>query len=286
MIDTDLRIIRWFAGLVHRIPTLRWLSIPESAEIFAEAVEGQLDLVREARNLERFRENFRANPRCHFPEPIAPWVHPTVLVESFEEGDPIARYLTEKHEANPAIARTGLEVLAKMIFEDGLIHADLHPGNILIRLVDGEPHIVFLDVGMVAELDERNQSNYVEFFAAVAMRDGRKGAELMIRYAPHHDCRDPERFMDEVGRIFAEVTDRPVAEIEVSLVIGKVMDAVRRHRIQLESAFTTVNVSIMVLEGVGRQLDPSLDLIHETSPHLFAAIFRSRNAAGRADAAA
>lgn len=277
LMAADLGVIRGVAAGIGRLPSLQWLGLADSAREFTDTVARQLDLRVEAANLHRFRRLFADTPGVRFPEPMDALVHETVLVESFEHGEPIRNLLTGAPRALRAeMARRGLQVLLQMIFRDGFVHADLHPGNIFVSsqsgsAADGTPDVILLDVGMVAELDSAHRQNYLSFFAALAAGDGRLAGALMIRHAPAHACRDPEGFGEEIQRIFAAARDRPIQEVEVAALLAQVMAAVRRHRIRLESAFTSVNVALMVLEGLGRQLDPELDLMREAGPVLLAA---------------
>ncbi len=276
MIETDLEIIGFFARQLDRLPTAKWLSFPEAAEQFGRSLHGQLDLCDEARHLERFRANFADRPEVHFPRPIEPYLHPTVIVETFEEAEPLAKFLAAPHPANPRIARMGLGCFLQMIFRDGFVHADLHPGNLMVRLTGGDTEegaqIVVLDCGMVAELPPHHRRNFTEFFSAIAAGDGRRAAELMIIHAERHACPDPAKFQDEMGALLLDARSRPIQEIEVAAILSRILVLVRKHRIKIESAFTAVNVGIMVLEGVGRQLDPTVDLVREASPFLFTAM--------------
>ncbi len=272
LIAMDLEIIRFVARQLNRIPTAKWLSFPEAAERFGASLHGQVDLLEEARHLQRFRKNFEDRPEVCFPRPIEPYLHATVIVETFEDAAPLAVFLANPHPANPRIARMGLQCFLQMIFRDGFVHADLHPGNLMVRLVDGEPQIVVLDCGMVAALEPHHRRNFTEFFAAIAAGDGARAAELMILHAEHHACPDPEKFKAEMGALLLDARSRPIQEIEVAAILSRILVLVRKHRIKIESAFTAVNVGIMVLEGVGRQLDPTIDLVREATPFLFTAM--------------
>ncbi len=268
VIDTDLAIIRFFARLIDKIPSLHWVALPESAETFSETMANQLDLVAEARHLEQFGKNFADVGNVHFPSPVSGLVHETVLIESFEPGVPIARYVNSSDPRRADLARIGLDAFLQMVFKDGFVHADLHPGNLLVREAGDELHVVVLDTGMVAELGPTDLRNFTDTFGAIAARDGARAAELMIIHAPHQDCRDPDAFKHDIDQIFQAVIDLPMSEIEIAAVLSQIMNAVRRHRIKIESAFTSVNVGIMVLEGLGRQLDPDINLLEVAGPKL------------------
>jgi len=95
---------------------------------------------------------------------------------------------------------------------DNFIHADMHPGNILVRagksklspisLSKSRPHVVFLDVGMITELSKREREYLLEFFKAVALQDGRAAAECTLRLSKQQNCPDPKSFV-EVRNIFS-----------------------------------------------------------------------------------
>lgn len=272
LIETDLEIIGFVARQLDRIPTAKWLSFPEAAHQFGRSLHGQVNLLEEAQHLMRFRANFADRPEVHFPRPIEPYLHPSVIVETFEDAVPLAAFLAKEHPANPRIARLGLGCFLQMIFRDGFVHADLHPGNLMVRLGGDVPQIVVLDCGMVAELPPHHRRNFTEFFAAIAAGNGPLAAELMIIHAEDHACPDPEKFKSEMGALLLDARSRPIQEIEVAAILSRILALVRKHRIKIESAFTAVNVGIMVLEGVGRQLDPTLDLVREATPFLFTAM--------------
>jgi aarF domain-containing kinase len=97
---------------------------------------------------------------------------------------------------NKKIALIGIESYMKMMLADHFVHADLHPGNILVRLVKpDQPKLIFLDVGLVAELSPEDSHKFIELFKAVVKGDGERGSELMIEHA-----REPPRFKNEEER--------------------------------------------------------------------------------------
>lgn len=209
-----------------------------------------------------------------------------------------------------------------MLIMDNFIHADLHPGNMLIQfykpsvyhrfrrfvarltgrsLIDDSaqvvqrllsvqhdpdalqkelecvhnegyhPRIVFLDAGLVTTLNTTNRNNFLDLFRAIAEFDGYKAGSLMIER-----CRTPELVVD--GDIFAlkmqhlvlDIRQRTfqLSHVKISNILQSVMAMVRGHHVKLEGDFVNVVISILLLEGIGRQLDPELDLLKSALPIL------------------
>lgn len=232
----DFMIINFVAKLTTFIPGLNWLRLNECVQQFSVYMLSQVDLSREASHLSRFIYNFRRWNDVSFPKPVYPLVHPAVLVETYEHGESVARYVdgSEGHERMKAkVAHIGTHALLKMllvlplssiesffwfisvtfnskvalilVFQvDNFIHADMHPGNILVRPNDTQkglfrskkPHIVFLDVGMTAELSKVDRDNLLGFFKAVARRDGRTAAERTLKLSKQQNCPNPLAFIE------------------------------------------------------------------------------------------
>ncbi|RXM37082.1 hypothetical protein EOD39_11225 [Acipenser ruthenus] len=213
------------------------------------------------------------------------WLSLYEVVEEFEklmtrqESDPISKYLAQDipAELKQKIARMGVDTLLKMVFVDNFVHGDLHPGNILVQcekqsdplgtatlldlcdtlIVSVKPptttlHLVLLDTGIVAELRERDLQNFRSVFTAVVLGQGERVAELILHHARASECRDVERFKCEMAELVNEARKNTVA-------LGKV---------KLESNFASIVFAIMVLEGLGRSLDPHLDILEIAKPLL------------------
>ncbi|KAL5549017.1 hypothetical protein UlMin_004248 [Ulmus minor] len=152
-IRRDFAIINCVEKLSRFIPALNWLRLDESIQQFVVFMMSQVDISREAAHLSHFIYNFRSWKDVSFPRPLYPLVRPSVLVETYEQGE-----------------------------LDNFIRADMHPGNILVQVKNNKlPHVIFLDVGMTAELSKRDRVNLIEFFKAVALRGGRTAAESTLR---------------------------------------------------------------------------------------------------------
>ncbi|XP_062317043.1 uncharacterized aarF domain-containing protein kinase 2 isoform X2 [Osmerus eperlanus] len=253
-VEIDLLLMRAGSWLINCLPGLKWLSLPEIVEEFEKLMIKQIDLRFEARNIERFRENFKDVDFVKFPTPLRPFVTRSILVETFEESEPISNYLSPEvpSEVKQRIARMGVDTLLKMVFVDNFVHGDLHPGNILVQSIAAGPgapggrttltdlwdtvvvsvrpcpaplQLVLLDAGIVAQLSDTDLRNFRAVFTAVVLKQGEKVAELILNHARANECQDIPRFKKEMSELVDQALSNTVA-------LGKVQHrhcSKRRH---------------------------------------------------------
>jgi len=266
----DLVVMRVWARFIALIPSISTLSPIETLEEFGRAVFAQLDFRIEARNNRRFRHNFKGHADVVFPDVVDALSSERILTMSYITGTKILSTATTRSDPK-RVARLGLATLLKMIFEDGFVHADLHPGNIFITPDD---KLALLDLGLVGELDEPHRKGFSRLFAAWAQRDGDRMARIIHELsAGTGQEADPERFerlraaiIEFVGRYWGQ----RLGEVQVGRVLLDLLAIMRRHRVRVNASFTIVNIAIAVTEGIGKQLDPDLDLMQEALPYFLA----------------
>ncbi|KAK5601095.1 hypothetical protein CRENBAI_004131 [Crenichthys baileyi] len=307
-VEIDLLLMKAGSWLLHCVPGLKWLSMCEVVEEFEKLMTKQIDLRFEARNIERFQENFRDVDNIKFPTPLRPFVTRNILVETFEESEPISNYLSSEipQEVKQRIARMGVDTLLKMVFVDNFVHGDLHPGNILVQCqksltgssdavsISGDRHgkttltdlldtvvvsvrpdpcplqLVLLDAGIVAQLSDHDLANFKAVFTAVVLRKGERVAELILHHARANECEDVPLFKKEMAELVDHAVSNSLSlgKIQVADLLSKVFGLLIKHKVKLESNFASIVFAIMVLEGLGRSLDPTLDILDLAKPLL------------------
>eukprot|EP00201_Polytomella_parva_P013490 CAMPEP_0175061018 /NCGR_PEP_ID=MMETSP0052_2-20121109/13355_1 /TAXON_ID=51329 ORGANISM="Polytomella parva, Strain SAG 63-3" /NCGR_SAMPLE_ID=MMETSP0052_2 /ASSEMBLY_ACC=CAM_ASM_000194 /LENGTH=425 /DNA_ID=CAMNT_0016326833 /DNA_START=703 /DNA_END=1980 /DNA_ORIENTATION=- len=291
LMHRDFELMQRAARICERIPALAALRLEESLRQFGGPLKEQLDLSCEANHLNRFNKNFKAWSNVDFPRPIFPLVSTDVLVESFEEGCLISRYVRQQHPYNRVLAKTGVGLFLKMMLHDNFIHADLHPGNIIVRRMNntglleaaepvlapgvsgwlkrmglmgsslGQPKVVILDTGMVVELEKRDKESLLSFFTALTRMDGERLAKAVLSMSEGQTCKNPSAFIQEMKDTFTNM-DPEYLRLESQTVMKNMIEAMRQHQVTLRSAVSTVVVTTLVLEGWSSKLDPEIRIIN------------------------
>lgn len=266
-IDRDLALMAWGARLLDRLPGVRYMSLPGAVEQFAEALRAQLDFRKEAENNRRLARNFEGDPRIRVPRLHEDLCTRRVLVMEFVEGIKPNEVKSDRAE----LARAGFGCIAQMVFLDGFVHADLHPGNIMFT----KGGLIYLiDLGLVAEIPEALRKPWCDTFLALAANDGERAAELFYIYAPRVDGTDFAAFSAEIKAHFDRFIGKPLHEIEVTDAVAGAMAILRKHRVQVDPSFTVVHLAMLVAEGLGKQLDPEFDVYSCVGPYLMEATSR------------
>ncbi len=264
-----------FAHLLQAIPTLYLLAPVKSVRQFCAAVNRQLDFRIEAANNVRFRENFSNQPEVVFPALIPPLCSERVLTMELLEG--VRETELAAAGIDPRrVAALGIRVFCKMAFIDGFVHADLHPGN--IRFLPGD-RIALFDLGLTAELTPQDRLLFAQTMYYMAGGMGRELARHMFDLCQRTGPIDYAAYEAEMIEYLGRFINRPLGEIEMASAIGSFFDIFRRYGMRMDGRYTVLNVSFLVVEGLGKKLDPALDVTAQARPFLEAAVMGGIGAA-------
>ena len=255
-------------GLERVVPTLRLISLEGAIRQFAAAVEHQLHLRHEAEHNRRFTENFAEDPDVLFPVLHADYCTDRVLTMDFVHGVH-ERDLEATGVSVERVVAAGMRGVCRMIFSHGFVHADLHPGNMRF-LPPGR--VVLLDLGLVGEITDEDRITTAQMLFALATGDGKTVARVFYDNSPHTATKDYDAYEREIEAFVQSVRDKGLANLQVTVEIGRIFDILRRHRVQARAHMTMVNLALMTAEGLGRRLAPEFSLTEEALPYLAEAL--------------
>ncbi len=269
VIAHDVSLLYAAAGLVEKLfADGRRLRPREVVAEFEKHLEDELDLMREAANCSQLRRNFKDSPLLAVPEVYWDWCAREVMVMDRMDGIPVSQIdrLRESGVDIPKLAATGVEIFFTQVFRDGFFHADMHPGNILVRA--GSEQYIALDFGIMGTLTEVDKQYLARNFLAFFRRDykGVAQAHLESGWVPA-DTRVDE--LEAAVRAVCEpVFDRPLKEISFGRVLLQLFQASRRFNVEIQPQLVLLQKTLLNIEGLGRQLDPDLDLWKTAKPFL------------------
>ena len=269
VIAHDVSLLNAAAGLVEKLfADGKRLRPREVVAEFEKHLGDELDLMREAANCSQLRRNFKDSPLLLVPEVYWDYCGRDVMVMDRMDGIPVSQIerLRESGVNIPKLAATGVEIFFTQVFRDGFFHADMHPGNILVR--PGSEQYIALDFGIMGTLTEVDKQYLARNFLAFFRRDykGVALAHLESGWVPA-DTRIDE--LEAAVRAVCEpVFDRPLKDISFGRVLLQLFQASRRFNVEIQPQLVLLQKTLLNIEGLGRQLDPDLDLWKTAKPFL------------------
>ncbi len=269
VIAHDVSLLYAAATLIEKLfSDGRRLRPREVVAEFEKHLEDELDLMREAANCSQLRRNFKDSPLLRVPEVYWDYCDREVMVMDRMDGIPVSQIerLRESGTDIPKLAATGVEIFFTQVFRDGFFHADMHPGNILVR--PGSEQYIALDFGIMGTLTEVDKQYLARNFLAFFRRDykGVALAHLESGWVPA-DTRVDE--LEAAVRAVCEpVFDRPLKDISFGRVLLQLFQASRRFNVEIQPQLVLLQKTLLNIEGLGRQLDPDLDLWKTAKPFL------------------
>ena len=258
----DGAILDLFARVIEWSPTLR-LSDPRGhLAAFMSGILDQTNLRLEVQNYARFRELFARWRGSAFPGSTAELSATRVMTMEFLRGDKLDALPPGDHGE---LARRLQRVFLKMCFEDGFVHADLHPGNLLL-LESGD--LAIFDVGLVKHLSADVLAQSVDFTKCLVMGDARDFVAHLRRFHEYRGEIDWASFEEEIGGFLGRFRRQNVAELELGELIGEILALGRRYRVRPVADMALVMVAMVTSEGLGKQLNPHANLFEDTAGFL------------------
>jgi ubiquinone biosynthesis protein len=272
VIDKDIELLNTIAVWVERIfADGKRLKPREVVAEFDKYIHDELDLVREAANATQLRRNFAHSQILMMPEMLWDFTTENVLTMERMTGVPISQVerLREAGVDFKKLARDGVTIFFTQVFKDGFFHADMHPGNIMVSLAPATfGRYIALDFGIVGTLSEIDKDYLAQNFIAFFRRDYKRVAELHVEsgWVPK------ETRIDELEAAVRAVCepqfDRPLKDISLGQVLLRLFQTSRRFNVEIQPQLVLLQKTLLNIEGLGRDLDPELDLWVTAKPFL------------------
>lgn len=277
----DLDLLYWIAEFVHRTrPHLRRLRPVDVVRTFAESVEMEMDFRMEASAASELAENFEGDTTFRVPE--IDWDRTTRRVLTLERirGIPVderEQIIAAGHDPTEILANAAA-VFFNQVFRDGFFHADQHPGN---AFVDDEGRIVAVDFGIMGRIDRDHRNFLADMLIAVLRRDYEAAAEVHFRagFVPRDKSR--ELFTQALRSIAEPIFDRPLHEISIARLLGQLFQVTETFEMQTQPQLLLLQKTMLVTEGVGRKLNPDVNMWALTRPLIESWIRRNRGPQAR-----
>lgn len=265
----DGAVLRMGAKLLELSPTLKLSKPLEHLKEFEEGIVAQTDLSVERANYERFRANFEGDPDVTFPEVFPALCSPRVLTMTFLRGQKADSLPPGDHSE---LATKLNRMFMKMVFEHGMLHADLHPGNFLV-LEDGR--VAVFDVGLAKLLSKERLDEFVDFSRCIAMGTTEELIEHTKTYHEYMEGTvDWDAFARDVEVFVTQFRGMTKEEMELSFFFDTIFALGRKYRVRPVTDFTLIILGVMTAEGVGKMLDAQTDFMGNIAEFLMPLLAR------------
>ncbi|MCB9720212.1 MAG: hypothetical protein H6756_04995 [Candidatus Omnitrophica bacterium] len=268
-IEIDLEIMMHLAEWAeNNIEEFQYRRPAQFLEEFAYAIERELDYKQEEANIQRFQELFRSDPGVHIMGCYPDLSTERVLTLEEIEGVKVRELgrLDQEGFDRRVLADRGVDCVLSQIFDHGFFHADPHPGNIFATTGNV---VSFIDFGMVGRLNRRHRELMADFLYAVNQRDAGRAVKYLVKITPDAREADLPRLEKEIGELIDRYVSKPIKEVSFAELFARLSGVLADHHMTIPADFSMMLKSISTLEGVGRSLDPDINLTRKLVPYLY-----------------
>lgn len=294
LIDMDFKLMEMLASVADYIPGMNWLNVKDSISQFSHTMAAQAHLNVEAHHLEVLNHNFGSWNNVQFPMPF--FATSSVILETFEPGRVCTDILDEYDEEascrgmpgkgydiiplNMAefLVTNGVSMYLKMLLVDNVMHADLHPGNIMIEVMQSENQpieaakfrITLVDAGMVAQLTEDESSTFIGLLTTLGEGNGEAAAEFALQFSLENELDEEEKklFKEDMRALFDRCCKGYGTDVDVGEVLRGVLGLIRDHHIRIDTNYATLVVNVLCIESLARRVCPTYNALDASKPLL------------------
>lgn len=268
VVEADLRLLARLAEIVvSQAPDLRRYRPVDVVRQFDASLRRELDFAAECRNAERIAANFADDPSVVVPAVYWRWTSERLNVQQRIEGIPAGDLAAvdaaglDRH----ALALAGTDIVMKMVFEDGLFHADPHPGN-LFFLEDGR--IALIDFGMVGRVSPTLRYQVARLLHGLVSQQPQAVCDVLLEWTSSEAAIDEGLLQSEIDAFVDAYRGVLLKDLRMGVMLADVTGLLRRHGLMLPPDLALLIKAILTLEGLARQLDPDFDMTSAAQPWL------------------
>lgn len=274
LVESDISAMMALAQLAERhIPGSELYDPVGVMREFARSIRREMDFSREGHTIEKFRDNFKSVSWMHFPH--VHWTHSTrgVLTMEYIDGIKVSDLSALENAGldRKLIAKRGADAFLEMVLKHGFFHGDPHPGNVFIL---PENRICLLDYGIVGRIDEGLTSFLSDIIIAIVNRDMDQVVSLLLFAGDISDSLDIRSLKRDLSYFIDGYYEVPLKEIEVGRMLLEFIDIITLYNIRIHPDLMLLAKSLMIVEGMGRTLNPAFDMVEHVRPFMEKAVRR------------
>ena len=273
-IEDDLLLIKDLVQILTTYTDIgERINLSGAIAVFEKSILEELSLVNEKNNILQFQQNFKNNTETYVPKIYEKFSNDNILCMEFIDGLKVtdAAALIDHHIDPVKISETGLRLFVSQILDFGFFHADPHAGNILVK-EDGR--IVFIDFGAVGKIPKQDQEVLENLITAFVSKNTPKIIRNLKKMAVSYEIPDERRFEADVSDVLEFVHNTSLEEINVGILIAKMRLILTDNRLYMPDYFYLLFKGISLIEGVGRTINPDLDVVTSLKPFAKKILYR------------
>ncbi len=272
LVESDISALLALAGLAERhVPGSELYDPVGVVREFARTIRREMDFTREGHTIEKFRDNFARTPWMHFPRVYWEQTSRGILTMEYISGVKVSDNdkLASQGLDGRLIARRGADSFLEMVLQHGFFHGDLHPGNVLI-LPDNA--ICLLDYGIVGRLDDSLKTFLTDILSAIVNRDMDEVVSLLLFAGDISDSLDIRALKRDLFNFIDGYYEIPLKDIEVGRMLMEFIEIITLYNIRIPVDLMLLAKSLVLVEGMGRALDPAFDMVEHLKPFMIKAL--------------
>ncbi|UTX48724.1 AarF/ABC1/UbiB kinase family protein [Chryseobacterium sp. MA9] len=267
VIEDDLLLIKDIEKLISAYSEIgEKLNLKQAISTFERSLLEEVSLINEKNNILQFRLNFKNNKETYVPKVYEEFSNNNILCMEFIDGIKVTdKSVLLANDIDPVkVSEAGLRLFVSQILDYGFFHADPHAGNILVKK-DGK--IVFIDFGAVGKIQPNDKEILENLIVSFVAKNSHKIVRSLKKMAISYEIPDERRFENDVDDILNFVHSSSLQDINVQVIINKMKDILKDNRLYMPDYFYLLFKGISLIEGVGRSINPDLDIVKSLHPY-------------------